>query len=243
MGKFTPEKRKKMEKVISDFFGAADKTGSNKKKYNAMFSAMSDAQFTSFFNDFVKEEDAVLPIEVVDYEHSLVLEDIERALKVINVPLFEDVYMPHITLDKTRVVRTKTPVIVGYDVIKRTQQTVAKKNGISASIDKRSAITAQVTGSDKNGRESDLENTMLVSMGMTNTLRELNGPRADDMVMKNDMTRDIALNGYVSINDLTDNIENKTTLNTVDTYLYGMGLSSDLVTKGLMNKKTLREEL
>ena len=61
-----------------------------------------------------------------------------------------------------------------YGDIQLTQKR-SKKNGISTNIDQRAALTAQVTGADKNGRESDLENTMLASLGMENTLRELNG--------------------------------------------------------------------
>lgn len=118
-----------------------------------------------------------------------------------------------------------------------------KKNGISTDISERSALTNQVTGHDKNGRESDLENTMLTALGMTNTLKELNAPRADDSVMKREMLRDIALNGYTSLEDMTDEIKNKTTLNTVDCYIRGMSLISDLVTKGLMLPKTLDDEL
>lgn len=118
-----------------------------------------------------------------------------------------------------------------------------KKNGISTEIRQRSAITNQVTGGDKNGRESDLENIMLTSMGLNYTLKELNAPRADDMKMKQEMLRDIAVNGYTRLADMTDSVENKTTLNTVNTFLLGMSLRSDLVTKGLMLPKTLREEL
>ena len=118
-----------------------------------------------------------------------------------------------------------------------------KKNGISTDISQRSALTNQVTGKDKNGRESDLENTMLIALGMTNTLKELNAPRADDSVMKQEMLRDIALNGYTKLEDMTDEIQNKTTLNTVNTYLLGMGINSDLVTTGLMLNKSLKEEL
>ena len=118
-----------------------------------------------------------------------------------------------------------------------------KKNGISTDIAERSAITNQVTGSDKNGRESDLENTMLTALGMHNTLKELNAPRADDSVMKQQMLRDIALNGYTRLEDMTDDIKNKTTLNTVDCYIRGMTLDSDLVVKGLMLTSTLDDEL
>ena len=84
---------------------------------------------------------------------------------------------------------------------------------------------------------------MLASLGMENALRELNGPRADDLTMKNQMLRDIALYGYTKLEDMDDDPANKTTLNTVNVFLLGMGLQSDLVTKGLMLKDTLKEEL
>ena len=60
---------------------------------------------------------------------------------------------------------------------------------------------------------------MLVSMGLENTLRELNGPRSDDMVMKQQMLQDIATNGYVRLQDLDSDVTNKTTLNTVNVFL------------------------
>lgn len=239
----TAEKRKKMETTIYNFFDAFDKSGTNTKKYKEMFSVMSDGEFDTFFKEFFQDEDAYLILDIVDYEHTIKLEDIERAAKSINIPLFEYVWLQHITMDKSKAVCTRERVPVGYVHIKRTQQTVAKKNGISTDIDQRSALTAQVTGADKNGRESDLENTMLVSMNLPNVLKELNGPRADDIVMKNEMYRDIALNGYVNLSDLTDDVENKTTLNTVNVFLLGMGLNSDLVTKGLMLKNEIKKEL
>ena len=239
----TPQKKEKMEQTIYKFFDAFDKSGTNTKYYHDMFSAMTDRQFDNWFKEFFANPKAYLILNITDYENTISLEDIEDAAKSINIPLFEDVYMPYITMDKKRVICTKEPVPVGYLNIKRTQQTISKKNGISTSIDTRSALTAQVTGADKNGRESDVENTMLAALGMDKTLKELNGPRADDLVMKNDMLRDIALNGYTKLENLEDSSENKTTLNTVNVFLLGMGLDSDLVTKGLMLPSQLKDEL
>lgn len=235
--------RKKMEDTIYKFFTAFDKTGKNTKKYEALFKPMSDTQFKNYFKGLFANEYAYLILDVEDYDNMINMEDITRAAKVINVPLYETVYLPHLTMDKKNVVSTKTPVPVGYINEKRTQQTVAKKNGISTDISQRSALVNQVTGKDKNGRESDLENIFLTSMGMTATLKELNAPRADDAVMKQEMLRDIALNGYTRLADMDDEIENKTTLNTVNTFILGMSIESDLVTKGLMLPKTLKEEL
>lgn len=243
MAGFNPQKRKKMEKLIYDFFTAIDPSGSNTKRYKEMFSAMTDKAFDTYFKLFFEDEKAYLILDIVDYEHTITMEMIQKAAKVLGIPLFENVYSPHLSMDKQHVVVTKEPVPVGYINIKRTQQTIAKKNGISTNIDSRSALTAQVTGADKNGRESDLENIMLQSMGLDACLAELNGPRADDMVMKQQMLRDISLNGYATLSGLDNNVNNKTTLRTVDTFLLGMGLKSDLVTKGLMLPKELKEEL
>lgn len=243
MGKMTPQKREEMETLIYNFFSAFDKTETNTKHYQDMFSKMSDTQFDRWFKDFFDNPKAYLVLNICDYENTIQLDDIEDAAKVLDIPLFETVYMPYVTMDKKKTIATPIPVPVGYLNIKRTQQTISKKNGLSTSIDTRSALTAQVTGADKNGRESDLENTMLASLGMVNTMRELNGPRADDMSMKNQMLHDIALNGYVKLEDLDDNVENKTTLNTVNVFLLGMGLDSDLVTKGLMLPASLKDEL
>ena len=243
MSKMTPQKREEMETLIYNFFSAFDKTETNTKHYQDMFSKMSDTQFDRWFKDFFDNPKAYLVLNICDYENTIQLDDIEDAAKVLNIPLFETVYMPYVTMDKKKTIATPIPVPVGYLNIKRTQQTISKKNGLSTSIDTRSALTAQVTGADKNGRESDLENTMLASLGMVNTMRELNGPRSDDMSMKNQMLHDIALNGYVRLEDLEDNVENKTTLNTVNVFLLGMGIDSDLVTKGLMLPSSLKDEL
>ena len=116
-----------------------------------------------------------------------------------------------------------------------------KKNGLSTETRERSAMTGQVTGHDKNGRESDMENIMLTALGMTNTLKELNAPRADDPEMKQQMIRDIALNGYTRLSDMTDDLSNKTTLNLVNTYFLGMSIKSDLVTPGLLLPSNIKK--
>ena len=239
----TDAKRKKMEDLIYKFFDAMDKSGTNTKKYKELFQPMTNAQFDKWFKGFFANENAYLILDICEFENSVTLEDVEKGAKVLGIPLFEDVYMPHLSMDKQHVVVTKEPVPVGYLNIKRTQQTVSKKNGLSTEISKRSALTNQVTGTDKNGRQSDLENSMLVSLGLENTLKELNGPRADDMVMKQQMLQDIALNGYVRLSDLESDVDNKTTLNTVNVFLLGMGLNSDLVTTGLMTSQTVKREL
>lgn len=238
----TPIKRQKMEKLVYDTFKALDKTGANTEKYKQMFSSMTDKEFDKFFQDLFGDENQYLILNICDYEINLTIEDIEKAANILKIPLFEKVAFPHYTMDKNNVIVTKEQVPVGYCHIKRTQQILAKKNGLSTTIDTRSSLTGQVTGQDKNGRESDLENSLLISLGLNNVLKELNGPRADDPVMKQQMYTTINNKGYVSLEDMDSDPANKTTLSTCDVYFLGMGLNTDMVTKGLMLKKTLNEE-
>ena len=175
-------------------------------------------------------------------ENPPTLENFEAAAKVIGIPLFERVAMPHTTMDKSKIVWSKHPVLVGYCNVKRPQQAIIKKNGASSSIEKRSSTTGQVVGEDKNGRETDLENSMMVAMGADAILKEMNGFRADDLHAKAQAYSLAGSDGFVRLSDLDDDVKNKTTLNTADVYFIGMGLKSDLVTPGNMLRVTIDKE-
>ncbi len=97
-------KRKKMETLIYSVFDKLDPTGTNTSKYKAKFQDMSDAQFDSFFKQFFANDKEYLTLDVVEYERGLDLDKIEAAAKIMGVPLFEDLYMPHLTMDKNNVV-------------------------------------------------------------------------------------------------------------------------------------------
>lgn len=119
------EARKPMTDLIYKFFNAVDKSKNNTKYYKELFDPMTDNEFVKFFRNFFEDDKAYLTLSIVDYEHTLTMEDIEAGAKVINVPLFEYVSLPHLTMDKSKVITTKHPVPVGYILIKRPQQTVA----------------------------------------------------------------------------------------------------------------------
>lgn len=116
--------REEMLTLIYKFFNAVDKSKSNTNYYKTMFESMGENEFNRYFKGFFEDNNAYLTLSIVDYEHNLTMEDIEAGAKVLNVPLFEYVSMPHITMDKSRVVTTKNPVPVGYILVKRPQQTI-----------------------------------------------------------------------------------------------------------------------
>lgn len=232
--------RNKMEKLIYDTMSALDPSKTSADKYKNMFKKMSDTEFDRYFKALFSNEDEYLVLDIIDYERTLTIENIEKAAKVIDIPLFEKVVMPFLSPDENQPVLSKYEVPVGYIHCKRVQQFLRKKNSTSTDIGMRSALSGQVMGKDKNARDSDQENNALVTLGAENILRELMGPRADDPVMKDQMYSNIAKNGYVSLEDLDSDVKNKVTLNTVDVFFTGMGINTDLVTPGLVVKKTLK---
>ena len=223
-----------MENTIYNTFTELDPTGTNTNKYKAMFKKMSDAEFDKFFKNFFKRDDSYLILDAVDYEYPLNIENVRKAANVLNVPLTEYVAMPFVNDDKDNPVMTQQPVIVGYLHLKRMQQMLSKKNATSTDISERSALTGQVTGGDKNARITDAETYALTSIDADDILKEFMGPRSDDKVMKTQMYTDISTKGYCTLESLPNHVENKTSLNTIDTYLIGMGIKSDIVTKGLV---------
>lgn len=230
-----------IEKLIYDTFDAIDPSGINTNKYRNIFSTISDQEFEKYMKNFLKDDNENFILDIVEFEHDLKMDNCEKAAKVLGIPLMEYVYMPHLTMDKKNVVVSKEKCLVGYINVKRTQQLLQKKNGLSVSNTKVSATTGQVVDKDKNARDSDIEATMLVALGADHILQELHGPRSDDPIMKREMNQSIATKGYVMLDELTNIPTNKITLNTVNTYLISMGLMSDLVTPTYILPKTSAE--
>ena len=224
------DRRKKFMEHLIKVMDLLDPSGQNSKNYHAKFDTMTDAQFDAWAKDFFNDEKQNFYLEIVEYERDLTIEQIEKAAAYMRVPLFERVAIPYLTHDKDNVVITPEPVPVGYTHQKRMPQTLLKKSAGSIKIDKRNPLTGQVTGEDKNARNTDTETYSLIAVGAENCLREMMGPRADDMKAKTQMYNQIAKNGYVSLEDLDNDPKNKTALNTFDVYFAYQMFLTNLVT-------------
>lgn len=241
MSKMTSVKRKEITDLIIGTMSRLDPTGMNVEYYNNIFKKLSLEEFDKYIKKVLDNENDYFTLNIVDYEAPLTMENIQKTSEFLDIPLFEHIALPFINMDLDTPVVSKFPIFVGYAHIKRTQQTVMNKNSTSVDIAERSALTGQVTGNDKNGRESDSENFAMVTLGAEYTLQELMGPRADDMVMKREMHNDIRSKGYTNLEGMTNDVDNKTTLNTVDVSFTSMGFKTDLVSDSLIRRKTLDE--
>ena len=83
---------------------------------------------------------------------------------------------------------------------------------------------------DKNGNTSDREMECLAVMGLSNTMRELATYRADTVKAKDEFYSTIAEKNMVSLNDVEVSKTDSTARNTLNVYLLGAGVMSNLIT-------------
>lgn len=236
------EKRKKFMEIFSGTFNRLDPSGENTKRYTDKFSKMSDDQFDKYIRNFFADDSQQFYLEIIEYQRDIKYQYIENAAKFLGVPLYETVFLPHINHDLNNVVVTPEKVPVGYIHEKRMMQTLEKKNSGSTSNAQRNPLTGQVTGDDKNGRNSDVETYSLLATGAEHALKEFLGPRADDEVARTEMAAAISKNGYVSERDLSNDKKNKTSLNTLNVYFLMQGFKTNLIGSGNLLPKPKNEE-
>lgn len=223
------DRRKVFMDYLSEILNTLDPSGANSKLYHEKFDKMSDNQFDSYIKQFFEDDKQNFYLEIVEYERDLTMENINACAEMMGVPLYERIALPYLTNDTGNVIVSRDRVPTGYIHEKRMPQTLMKKSAASIKIDKRNPKTGQVVGEDKNARNSDSEVYSLATLGAMQFLRESLGARADDMKSKNEMYTAIAKNGYVSLEELSDDVRDKVAINTFDVYFLMQGLRTNMV--------------
>lgn len=207
---------------------------------NHYLSKMPLDKFDAFCKKFLYDEEANFNLSVQHYENDLTLANIRKTAEFMGIPLFERIALPFTSIGSDEVYWTYEKVPVLYVHVKRVEQLVTKKNSMSIGISQRNTKTGQVSGDDKNGRMSDMENIAITTLGSDELLKEMLGARSDDMVMKREMLKQIQNDGYVDMDKIPSLPQNKVALNTLDVYFTAVGIKTDIVTEGLLVKRTLQ---
>ena len=242
LAKIDISKRKEVENIVYNVMDILDPSKTNSTKYKKMFANLTNAEFEKLMKDMFEDDTLNFTLDIVNFDRELDLGTVEKAAKYLGVPLEEYVMLPFLNNDVEQPVITKVPVIVMYTIFKRLQQTTQKKNSTSIHITERSAVTGQVTGNDKNGRSSDVENASLIALGAINSAKEFNGFRADGMERKHAAYSSASNKGYISLDEVeaTAGVDDRTVLNTIDKLYLGMGIKTDLVDESLVLTKTIK---
>ena len=237
------EKRKQIEFKVIQTMNLLDPTGTNAKKYQSMFASMNDVQFSNWITKFLADDKSNFRLDIEEFgDGSRVLryENIEKAAKFLKLPLFEYVYIPHLSSDPKRPIRTKQPVLVGYLNIKRVQQLVSKKTGLALDDRKRDEMTGQLRGDSKAGTMTAIENELLAGMGATDVLSEICGARADNVTEYDNMLQEISSTGSVSLKNIKTNQFDKPSLLQADIYFKLMGLKTDILSESYYSIDKIR---
>ena len=223
------DRRKVFMEYLDDIMNKLDPSGANSKLYHEKFDKMTDNQFDSYIKRFFEDDKQNFYLEIVEYERDLTMENINACAEMMGVPLYERIALPYLSHDKENTIVSPYPVAVGYSHEKRMPQTLMKKSAASIKIEKRNPKTGPVVGEDKNARNSDSEVYSLATLGAMSALKEFMSARADDMKAKNEMYAAIAKNGYVSLEELSDDPKDKVALSTFDVYFLMQGLRTNMV--------------
>jgi hypothetical protein len=239
-GKLSPQKRNQIEELVLKVVKALDNDKMlNYKRYESLLKTMTDDEFEEWANTMGNDLDDTIQIYQLPFEE-MKMTQIKKAADILKVPLEEYIWYRHSDIEG---VRTKMRVPVGYIHIKRVQQLLAKKNRYALDTDEVELKSGQVKGESKVASISDPETFALVAINAENTLKEFLGPRADNQSKKLQMYRQIARDGFSTLEDMTEDITQSTTLNTMNTYLLASGIRSDLVNKSLKTNFTVDVEL
>lgn len=223
----TSADRKKAEALIYSVLDEVDKTKTNSDHYKTVFAKMNDDEFEKLFKK-------KFPLRFHTDVFNIVpkIEDMERAAKILDIPLLEKIRMPHLYKNsKGEAVQSKE-CLVGYIHLRKVQQFLTKKNSMSTDINQRDMKTGLLINYDKNGKTSDRETEALITMGLSKTTDEFVGPRADSMEAKNAMYQAISTSGMVSLSDIPKDPNDSLAMNLFNVYLIGSHLNSNILNTG-----------
>ena len=240
------DKRKQIQSIIDQVLKALDPSGVNAEKYRQMFQVMDDDQFSDWVTRFLADPKSNIRVDIEEFgsdSRKIKFENVEKAADVIGIKLFEYVYIPHVSSDPNRPVRTKHPVLVGYLNIKRPQQMVMKKTGLALSDDKRDENTGAVKGESKGGTTTGVENELLAGVGADNILSEISGARGDNVTEYDNMLDEISRTGSVQLKNIKTGVYDKPTLLQTDLYLSAMGVKTDLISESYYSIAKLHETM
>lgn len=229
----TNEQRLQAEKLIYDTLDKVDPSHTNSDYYREIFSKMNNNDFYKFFT---RRLPLRFHFEIFKIEPKM--EDIMDAFKIIDKPLLEKVNMPHIYKNSNGVPVKSKEVMVVYLHIKRMQQIVAKKSHVALNIEKRDMKTGMLTSEDKGAKQTDREFEALASFGLEYTMDELARVRADSLQAATEMNSIIATKGSVSEKDFTVGKADSIAKNTLNVYLIGSGIHSNLIDINYMTPHT-----
>lgn len=221
--------RTELEQELFSFLDDADPSGKNTERLRTFFKKMDDKEFYKFMDKFFEDPNMQIEIGYEAYNNPVNIQFCEKLAKKHGIQIYETVYKPYLTGDTENPPASVYPELVMDVPIKRLKQMVMTKSHTSVTNGKRDAKTGQVTGSDKTARITDVEAFSLIVQELYACAEEGFGPMSDDSPAMFEMLRAIQRDGEVSLADLPKGTLGRTTANTINYFMLGACLSTNLV--------------
>ena len=221
--------RKEIEADIYEMLDDADPSGANTERMRAWFATMDDKKFYKFMDEFFDNPDKNYKVTYKPFDNKVTVEFIEKLCAKHGIPLYEYVYKPFINHDKEDPPRTVHKQLVIDLPVKRLKQMVMVKNHAAVNPTKVDPKTGQTTGHDRVARITQPELYSLITQNQYNAAAEYFGPMADDLQAQYEMEKTIQRDGEVELANLPRDPMNRVSLNTIGYYMYGGGISTNLL--------------
>lgn len=238
--------REEVETLLYAFMNTFDSSGKNSEQYHAMLDSLTPEEFVKWFKNRLDNPQWFPTVEITPFNKKMQpkFENYRKLAKLVGIELEEFVVLPYLsenTVNKTPIL-TLTKVPVGMLHLKRLQQIVRKKNKTTTSIEVRDQRKGQVVDVDKGGRMTDADMFALTTIGAFPVMKELYGPRADSIRAKEQFYQQIREGTrQPRLEDLTDDIADKVAINTLNNYIMGASLMSDLISDSYILEVTKRD--
>lgn len=226
--------RKEVMSLLSTFMNTFDPSGNSIKIFEDAFKGLDDKSFVKEIKSILDNPKRFFTPEIAafDKKSQPKFDSFQRLAKLVDTELEEYVVLPYMNensgVANPTVTITKVPV--GMLHLKRLQQMTRKKNKLATNIEVRDQRNGQVREEDKGGRITDADMYALEVFSAHPIMKEFYGPRADSMDSKEKLYDAIRKGERLPrLSDLPNSIDDKVALNTLNQYIMGASLVSDLV--------------
>jgi len=194
------QKRATIEKMIYDTVQIMDPSGDNTKRWQDIFSKMSNAEFGKFIEK-LRNKEVQLNIVMPNMKKVPKIPDLVKAAEKVGLTLAHRLWLP----DKTRPGKrylTNEKYLVLELPIRRAQQEWDKKLQVPSRDTHVDALTGQVIMDDRACHLSTPEIQALATRGLDATLSELVKVRGGDVMAYGDFKRQLEESGEANISSL-----------------------------------------
>lgn len=231
------KKRKECEEIVYKVMDILDPSGENSAFYKKKFAKLNDKAFIKFF-----EQDFPLKFQTKLFDIEPNMEQIDKALKFINVPMMEKLNLPFLYTNKDGVPVKSEDTLTVYVPLKKMKQFISKKNSNSTNISSRDMKSGLLLSIDKNGNTSDREFEALAVISADAAMKELATFRADAMEAKSEFYNIINTTGMVKLSDVELDTKDSLARNNLNVWLLGAAINSNLINDGDYIPRTIEDK-